>query len=381
MSLRSLVSFAQEHISRQQLNQHHHTPPPSLPRASEDKANLDSDDEPGITRPEFPDWLRAAENEVIPLDEGTSLAIDDDEQIVATRVGDRLTGQRPNVYAGPDALAYYLPFHFYVDGVWGIYVRVKGIIELACEIKGDTVKRSDSAELKAGQQLLLDHECFHCLIEAAATRAEVVAGQPIYHSYFYDKRGAAHEEAMANAHAFRNLVPSFPSFSASVSYWMSQQGVGYRDFQNFVKGRNFSHGQAKCGGNIIRFVPPKRAIGAYLPSGFLFGKHSPSIIPTYLVVESDVARYVLKPFPKFNGIIVKVHSREHPPPHFHIEMPPGKERTRYVWPTLQPMDGDPKLSHKEEDNLRVYLREFGQEIHRRLVAVYPTQSLAMPSLD
>jgi hypothetical protein len=35
---------------------------------------------------------------------------------------------------GPHALAYYKPYHFHRD--WGIYLRAKGILELAAGLKG-----------------------------------------------------------------------------------------------------------------------------------------------------------------------------------------------------------------------------------------------------
>lgn len=61
---------------------------------------------------------------------------------------------------------------------------------------------------------------------------------------------------------------------------------------------------------------------------------------TYLVLEAGIGPDLLRPFPKHNGVVVKVHSREHPPPNIHVEMPPGKEVTRCEWPSLEPGEGD-----------------------------------------
>jgi len=380
MSLSSLVRFAQQQISRQQLIHDRQIPPPAYSRLPQEVMEPSTvGDEPTISRSEIPVWLRNPASEIVPFEEGMIPEFETDESIAVTRLTDVLSGTFQKVGLFPDALAYYLPYHFYADGVWGIYVWAKGIVELACQIKGSTITRTDVAELLAAQSLLLDHEYFHSLTEAAATRAEIVTQSPIYHPYFHDKRSATHEEAMSNGHAYRQLVKINKSFGGAVGSWMDRQGVGYRDFRTFLKNRMFIKGRNECGRNIVGNSPPGRAVGS-LPCGFLFKGHSRVAVPTYLVVEEEIAPFVYKRFQKFNDMAIRVHSREHPPPHFHIEMPPGVERTRYIWPELQPMKGDRKLSHKEEDRLREYLARFGAEIHSRLARVYSAHSLTVPPL-
>ena len=153
-----------------------------------------------------------------------------------------------------DALAYYLPYHFYYDGVWGI-IRAMGIAYLASAIKGNPVGPGDVIFGKVAEHVLFNHETYHCQVEAAATRAEIVAGRPVYHPYFYDKRAGPHEEALANAHAYRQSVRVFPTYAKPVHDWMRRQGIGYRDFDTYIKARQFNLGQQRCGRHIIRHVP------------------------------------------------------------------------------------------------------------------------------
>jgi hypothetical protein len=84
-------------------------------------------------------------------------------------------------------------------------------------------------------------------------------------------------------------------------------------------------------------VPPRRTLPCPLPSDFLLGMFGRAIsvnVPTYLVVDAPIAGYVLRPFPKWNGVAVEVHSNDHPPPHIHVEMPPGAPVARclrHLW--------------------------------------------------
>jgi hypothetical protein len=117
-----------------------------------------------------------------------------------------------------------------------------------------------------------------------------------------------------------------------------------------------------------------------IASDFLFGKAGAGSIPTYLVLEAGIGSDLLRPFPKHNGVVVKVHSREHPPPHIHVEMPPGKEVTRCEWPSLEPVEGDPQLSDKQRAKLREYLQRFGGKICERLRSVYRNPQLPMAAI-
>jgi len=300
-----------------------------------------------------------------------------------------LTPQDPIAGQAPDVLAYYLPFHFYRNGIWGIYLRAKGILGLAMALKGAAITNGDDDALEAAQALLFEHELFHCLTELAATRAEVIVRSPVYRSYFPDRWANAHEEAMANACGHSKIKKLYPRFIKATETWMRSQPPGYRDFQRYAATR-LSRGRLICSQHILRFLElwtPQGSVsrgggGRYatcrcemparlpsrLPSNFLLGKAAN--VPTYLVVDVAIATKMLRPFQKYKGIVVKVHTREHPPPHIHIERPPGNDLTRYLWPDLKPYPGDKQLSGSEEKDLGSYVDRFGKEIDQKIRTVY-----------
>ena len=41
-------------------------------------------------------------------------------------------------YPPPDALAFYMPFHFFFPKLWGVYLTIEGTIELALFIRKET---------------------------------------------------------------------------------------------------------------------------------------------------------------------------------------------------------------------------------------------------
>ncbi len=384
MALRDLVTFAQEHISRQELIADHRLGPPRLPhleRSAENGLHMERDNGPTGERPPYPDWLREPAGDVIRVDGLGNLEIDD-EAITSVMVAEILGGGLPDLYKSTcaDALAYYLPYHFYRDGVWGIYLRALGVAYWASAIKGELVGPGDSILVQAAEHVLFNHEAYHCQVEAAATRAEIVAGRAVYRPYFYDSRAIPHEEALANAQAYRRLARAFSSHAGPLRKWMSKQGIGYSDFHKYVNAREFSKGQQKCGRHILRHVSPSRLLPTQTPADFLFGRVSVKAIPTFVVVEKAIARYVLRPFPKHNGVVVKAHARDHPPPHIHIEMPPGTQITKYIWDEpLRPVPGQRELSSREEKRLANYLDRFGIAIHEDVCKKYPQHTMQMPA--
>lgn len=303
------------------------------------------------------------------------LAGGDIERLSAATV---LTGLR---VPHPDVLAHYLPYHFYCGGVWGIYIHALGVIRLATVVKGTLLAAGDSSFADVAEHVLFNHEAYDCRVEAAATQAEVVARQPVYHSYFDDRRAVPHEEALANAYAYRQLTRFSPQHAPSVGQWMSSQGVGYGDFHRYAQAADFRRGQQECGRHIIRHVPGGRIPASATPAGFLFDSLRMGRIPTFLVVDDIVEPYVLRPFPKFNGMVIKVHSRDHPPPHIHIEMPPGELLTKYVWDEpLRPVPECPQLSSKAGKRFEEYVARFGQAIHEEVCKKYPGHTIRRPAL-
>lgn len=156
---------------------------------------------------------------------------------------------------------------------------------------------------------------------------------------------------------------------------MRTQGPGYRDFGRYT-GRSLRKGKLKCIQHIVWFASPARHFSSKLPSDFLFGKTAN--VPTYVVVDPEIALGVLRPFRKYKGVVVTVDSRQHLPPHIHVEIPPGHELTRREWPSLEPLGGERLLSHKQQAQLREYLQNYGTGVCERLRSVYSNPGLPMP---
>jgi hypothetical protein len=92
-------------------------------------------------------------------------------------------------------------------------------------------------------------------------------------------------------------------------------------------------------------------------------------VPVFLV--RDVAGVgILKPFPKYAGIRVLVHTNDHPPSHVHVEIPPGRDFTRLTWPNLQPLPGDPSLTVKQRRSLDEYLSKYREQIDQKVQEVF-----------
>ena len=83
---------------------------------------------------------------------------------------------------GADALAFYVPFHFYGKD-WGIYIRDTGVKYLACVLKGSALIPGDEDYLSTAEFILRHHEMWHAATEVACTRAELVARRSLYREY------------------------------------------------------------------------------------------------------------------------------------------------------------------------------------------------------
>lgn len=293
---------------------------------------------------------------------------------------------------GTDALAYYLPFHFYRTA-WGIYVRESGLKLLTRVLKGVDTSSPDSVWVRLAYEVLYQHEMFHHLCELVASLGEVAWLAETYQPYFSDKTAAESEEAMANAYVFRTGVNRrLRDARPRLKDWMNTQGAGYRDFARHTSSQAFQRGQhdisqrmflaTSDGPSWQRFVESKlgvdgRGISDW-PGQTLFdavASQKPRIIlrdRTYLVMDcSPPWLSVFKPFPGFNGVRVEVHTREHKPPHFHVFIPPDRRTylTRYTWPELHPYNGDYQLSRRERHRLDEYLEKYGADIEKKIQRV------------
>jgi hypothetical protein len=290
---------------------------------------------------------------------------------------------------GTDALAYYLPFHFY-RSAWGVYLRESGLKSLTNVLKGEDNDSPDSAYVNLAYQVLYEHEMFHHLCELVASFGELAWLDDMYSAYFSDKSAAEKEEAMANAYAFRTRVSSrLRDARARLRSWMTTQGAGYRDFGKYGTIKAFQGGQSQISERIFKALSSNatkvihqthyafnlpatwpgqalfEAVASQKPRKFLRDR-------TYLVMDcSPPWLSVFKPFPDFNGVRVEVYSRDHKPPHFHIFIPSDRPKylTRYTWPQMQPYNGDYTLSHKERRRLDQYLQRYGTAIAKKIQQV------------
>jgi hypothetical protein len=61
---------------------------------------------------------------------------------------------------GADALAFYVPFHFYCKD-WGIYIRDTGVKYLAFVLKGGALIPGDEEYLSTAEFILRHHEMWY----------------------------------------------------------------------------------------------------------------------------------------------------------------------------------------------------------------------------
>ena len=113
----------------------------------------------------------------------------------------------------PDSLAFYLPFHYYHPGWWGVYLIYEGVLWLA----GDIMKRSNfnlsnRRAFESARLFLYYHEAFHHKVECFATRLELTHRRPFYKTGFeryYQKTLGTDEcleEGLANASALKDSL-------------------------------------------------------------------------------------------------------------------------------------------------------------------------------
>jgi hypothetical protein len=296
----------------------------------------------------------------------------------------------------PDLLAFYLPFHFYRR--WGIYFRASGILWLARRLRGGAGPTSDS-DARLAAAILHAHEEMHFLAELACSRAELLLHDvltlkgPSYAPYFQDRNAALLEEALSNAQAFRSTRGSSSRLLANrIRRWMLAQGPGYRDFEQCLTPQRWVRSVRQLLAVMRRHVELKGLVltPSRISGGGGFRTHASTVpppvplpleilfkatagdraaIPRYLVLDTP-SLSVLRRLPKYAGIRVTVHSNDHPPPHIHVEHPPGKLATKLEWPTLTPLKGCESPSRQLRKQLQAYLEIYWPKVDARVAAVY-----------
>lgn len=121
-------------------------------------------------------------------------------------------------YPPPDALAFYLPFHYFHPKWWGVYIIAEG----AQALRDIILKEADEAVLPdeamlASRLFLYGHEAYHHAVEAFATRLEITHRKPLFRTGFEELYrsllGSEHdlEEALATAAGLRKSLLPFKS--------------------------------------------------------------------------------------------------------------------------------------------------------------------------
>jgi hypothetical protein len=379
MSVQDLIEFVQEHYSSLQ------GVPEARQRVPDDSYERSPDDLNAIPgeRPPVPDWLLGGYDAPV-VAVGADDVLSPEGEIPSAGTAGGPSGNGVTI----DTLAYYLPYHFYPSR-WGIYLKTSGILYVASLLKGPLFSVGDDDLLQLARRILFEHEFFHFVAETACARAEVVAKRCLYDVYYPHPFAAPHEEALANAHSFRKaLVGQPPPVKKIVSKWMDGQGPGYRDYGRWLGRKRFADGCRRAAHYLLQpigtVVVPSAWVGPVVasrgganpvaPADFLFALPTRSSVPTRLVLDTRVG--ILKPFPKYAGMRVVVHTNDHPPPHFHIERPPGHDVTKYLWPELTPYPGNRQLSSSEEKDLRAYVEKYGEGVGEKVQSVYQSSSKA-----
>lgn len=356
MALQELVDYVQQSLSDPQevpdfqSFPHHETPirqPPPPWLEGIDHAEI------------MPDPFRRGEEPLIDLPEdgydGSSIRI-------------------PVSSKNPDVLAYYRPFHFHSNR-WGIFVWEEGLLYLASVLKGkNTLVSGDESYVIDAWRVLVEHERLHFTVEIACSRAELVARSPLYIRYFRDKKAARREEALANAKALRTgLNDASSTVKNRAKTWMNSQGPGYSDYGDCLADRAFKREQEASVGRFLTSLHIDFTAENLGPVSFLYNRATQLGVPVYLI-ETKGSRFRLvdkgRRFPKDEGMRIKVHTREHLPPHYHIFLPPHEERTRYQWPEHEPVKGDPFLSNAEDKKLEKYLSKHGDKVRAKIEKVF-----------
>jgi hypothetical protein len=298
------------------------------------------------------------------------------------------TGER-----GADALAFYLPFHFYHHSrLWGIYAKASGVQFLAEEMLDRALTDNDGRALGLALEVLIEHEQFHFACEAAAALGELAHLAPWYAPVFAEVIAVELEEALCNAASIRRARSRDARvLKGRLATWMASQPGGYGEFARYLQNRDFALGERKLA-SFQRYFPSdgiddsakaERILDAWAsfshdwPAELLWksvaGWRARRDVPTYLVLDRPAPWLrMARKLPKFEGIQVEVHTNDHAPPHIHVFDPPGTEFGHgYTWPELEPVrPGQPQLGNKQRKRLDAYLRRHGKQVHGRLCATY-----------
>lgn len=327
-----------------------------------EEVDLQYGDAPGI-------WSEQAEDtEILPGDV-THVAFPEDVDGGAVLQASKT----PHGIDSVDSLAFYLPFHFYRG--WGIYIRERGLLEVAAELDALATQRGTplppAVSLEFGYRLLWAHEFFHFRTEVACARVQQLHWPytAIYPAYFGDAQGALDEEALANAFALahakrKGLTQQDKVAKSCARRWMKTLGPGYRDFPDF---EGIAHASGKDG-----LVDRMVGLGGFgqpllTPGRLLYRDIGASHVPTYLVREHGAIVSLVRNFPAYGPLRVWAYTNDHKPPHVHTGTGPGdKQGHRFEWPSRNDMDGAPVRIVKQFND---YADRFRNEISEKVARI------------
>jgi predicted RNA binding protein YcfA (HicA-like mRNA interferase family) len=127
-----------------------------------------------------------------------------------------LSPRIPGMPPPPDAVGFYLPFHYFYPTWWGIYLTVEGLEDLAgflCAEANGSLSRGDA--IQVARIFVFGHEQYHHCVESFATRLEITHRSALYKSgieeYFQKgiRAGNCPEEALATAYGFDKVRTAF----------------------------------------------------------------------------------------------------------------------------------------------------------------------------
>lgn len=283
-----------------------------------------------------------------------------------------LRGYLPTAGVVPaiDALAFYLPFHFFL-GNWGIYIREQGLLRLAAAIGNEVVRRgaaiSPNVLLDFAYELLWAHEFFHFKTEVACARLNLSPPQfnAAYQHFFDDARAALDEEALANASALTDArrhrdTTEVRIVRSCARSWMKRMGPGYADFAKFEHARHASGRDTL----VDRMAFPVLGHPPAMRGRLLYHDVDATHVPTYLVVDGGGVVGLSREFTDWGPLRVWAYTNDHKPPHVHTGVGPGDPRSfRFEWPSRHNMDGAPARIVKQFD---AYANRHANEITQKV---------------
>jgi hypothetical protein len=270
-----------------------------------------------------------------------------------------------------DALAFYLPFHFYRK--WGIYIREAGLLSLASGLFTDVWHRlrvviTPDEALDYSYRILFAHEFFHHQVEIACARLQypLPPSQWAYPHFFNDRNAGEKEEAHANAFALRTARLKYDSevvaaLNLATRAWMRGLGPGYRDFRD-VEGRLRASKDVLV--QAMGHAGGSRLSPSLTPGHVLFHDIPSTLIPTYLIADFGGCIGVIRNFPSFGPLGVWAYTNDHKPPHVHTGTGPGNPQSlRFEWPSRQNMDQAPV---KVEKQFNTYADRYSADINKKV---------------